>query len=139
MISSEVYNALLPFRSGPIYRESGPTDMIKYLVEKNFLKITKTTVLQEFTLRHVEWTITPAGLDALSLYEEAHEKDARQHAEHKAEHEESISLQAAQTRIAERTYKVTLANAIFSLIGFLVGLVVEHFSGLVEKLFAFWG
>ena len=67
------------------------------------------------------WTITPAGEDALSEFEKARRKES-----------EDKRQQRFQNQIS-------VAQVLVPLITFILGLIVEHYAGLVSGLSEFLG
>lgn len=67
------------------------------------------------------WTITPAGEDALSEFEKARRKES-----------EDKRQQRFQNQIS-------VAQVLVPLITFILGLIVEHYAGLVSGLTEFLG
>lgn len=75
MITKSVYNALLPFRDGPVHRDEGPDDAIRDLCGRDLIKETKAAYLGDLSIIAVEWEITRPGLRALEAYEEQRHKE----------------------------------------------------------------
>lgn len=139
MLSSEAYNTLLLFRSGPVHRSEGATDLIKYLVQQGHLKETKGDVVGDLQIRAVEWEITPAGRNALSAYEDALQQTAAQQAEEKARREEERAFQTAQTRASERASWAAVAQVVIAVVSFISGLLIEYRIGLVDWFLGLFG
>jgi len=55
-----------------------------------------------------------------------------QQAQEKAQQEESLELQRKQACIAEKTYKAAVVQTAISLISFILGLLVEHYTGFIN-------
>ena len=73
------------------------------------------------------YTISDKGKAALLEAQQM----ADQHAKEKAQQEESLELQRKQTRISEKSYRATVVQIIISLLSFVLGLLVEHYTGLI--------
>lgn len=115
MLSESNYNALKQYRGG---LHTGPkvTDTLLYFHEQGY--ITPVTPLACYNLgtgkgaiNPTEWKLTPKGDDALAEFEYVHGKDAQEDSEKKA----------------DKKFQVLLV-----FLGALVGLFVEHFSGITE-------
>lgn len=74
------------------------------------------------------YTISDQGKAALLEAQQM----ADQQAKEKAQQEESLELQRKQTRISEKSYRATVVQVIISLLSFILGLLVEHYTGLVD-------
>lgn len=131
MLSSVAYDTLSSFRSGPVHRKEGATEMIKYLVELGYLKETKSDVVGELQIRTVEWEITPAGLNALFAYEEEAQRITERQAEDNARREEDKAFQEAQKRASERASWAAVAQVVAPIVTFILGLLIEHWTGFV--------
>lgn len=122
MISPYTYSILKPFRDGPVRNESGPTAEIDFLCKKGFIQETECMPFDELTIRAVEWAITPAGLDALSEFEQ---------------HQDELRQQIAENKTNRRSEKV---SAILSAsVGGAAALIVEHFSAIVDWIIGLLG
>jgi len=114
MITENIYDELVKFRGSPVERPEGPTEEIKYLVSNGLIRTIKTEVLPDLCLRDVAWEITVPGKNALAEFED----EAHQRAENKK-----------QQRFQN---KVSVAQVLVPAITFILGLIVEHTTGIVE-------
>lgn len=105
--------------------------MIKYLVELGYLKETAADVVGELQIRTVEWQITPAGLNALFVYEEETQRMTERQAEDNARREEDKAFQEAQKRASERASWAAVAQVVAPIVTFVLGLLIEHWTGFV--------
>lgn len=118
MLSDADYLALLPFRDSEPYSKD-LDERLEHLAELGFIKstvISSKTVGGMLQLYETDWVITPLGLDALSAYEK-----------HRAKNAEAKRQQRFQN-------KLSVASVLVPFISFILGLVVEHYSGLVSVL-----
>lgn len=74
------------------------------------------------------YSISDKGKAALLEAQQA----ADQYAKEKAQQEEALDLQRKQTRISDKSYRVSVIQTIISLFSFILGLLVEHYTGLVD-------
>ena len=123
MLSDADYQALLPFRGAEPY--CGELDARQqHLAEQ---KLIESTIVKSKAISGVlqfyetGWIITVAGQDALSAYEKKSAQDT-----------ESKRQQRFQN-------KVSVASVLVPFITFILGLVVEHYSGLISLLLNFLG
>lgn len=73
------------------------------------------------------YSISDKGKATLLEAQQIADKQAKE----KAQQEESLELQRKQTRISEKSYRATVVQIIISLLSFGLGLLVEHYTGLV--------
>ena len=116
MITEEIYKELIPFRDGPVCRKDGPTTMIKCLTDQHFIRVTENDVLPGLTIRPIRWEITIEGRVALSEFE--------QRANEKAERK-------SQQRFENQ---ISVLHVLVTLVIFILGLVIEHYAGLISLL-----
>lgn len=137
ILSNLEYNVLVQFRGGPITQLDGPTEMIQHLVDANLLRVTETEYIGDLSIRDIQWELTVEGAIALIQAEER----AAQEEQHRAE-QEAAKAQHLQERhedhAREEHYhrsqnRVTIqASIIGAVTGFILGLIAEHFTGLVS-------
>lgn len=137
ILSNLEYNVLVQFRGGPITQLDGPTEMIQHLVDANLLRVTETEYIGDLSIRDIQWELTVEGAIALIQAEER----AAQEEQHRAE-QEAAKAQHLQERhedyAREEHYhrsqnRVTIqASTIGAVTGFVLGLIAEHFTGLVS-------
>ena len=127
MIAPNIYEELKKFRDGPIRRSDGPTKIIRYLTEQGFIKaiehdvlIDKDDVVSCFSVIPIEWEITVKGLVALSEFEEKRQKAANDERQRRFQN------------------KISVLNVLIPLVTFFLGLVIEHFAGLLDFLTSFF-
>ena len=111
MLSESNYNALIEFRTenevGPVMNEH-----VRYFRDCGYIRGTTHEMKScpgHTYMNPVAWIITPRGEDALSEFEYRTQKDAEENSEKKQ----------------DRVFEVLLV-----LFGALVGLLIEHFSGV---------
>lgn len=135
MISPEIYRQLLPFRTGPIRCPEGPTPMLRYLTEGKYIQVVENNVFPDLSIKPIAWEITPLGLSALSEYEKAEAEKAEQKAEKEAAEAKRLKERREVRADEERRYRTQNKIAIIMpIVTFLLGLVVEHFSGILGAL-----
>ena len=123
MLSKANYEILNRFRSGSVRDETGASDRILELCELKYLKpidisvSTNAEITQTFDC---EWAITPAGLDALDEFERITDEKAKTEKDKSFEHKTAVAQIAVQA------------------IMFLLGLLVEHYTGIVEAFVSFF-
>ena len=81
MLTQMEYDALRPFRDGPVHTPDGPTEMMLHLKSKGYIDVSETDVRPGLTIVHTKWVITVPGRAALESHEdrqEYHRKQARQ-------------------------------------------------------------
>lgn len=123
-LSEADYQELLKYRQPHAPSQEEYARFVE-LKKRGFLKI------HHFGLVHLDklgdhmapdtWTITPAGEDALSEFEKARRKES-----------EDKRQQRFQNQIS-------VAQVLVPLITFILGLIVEHYAGLVSGLTEFLG
>ena len=116
MIDQYIYDELKKFRGGPLQRPEGPTEMIRYLTEEGFIEAVESNVFPGLSVVPVKWKITVKGLAALSEFEEQRQKEAQNERQRRFQN------------------KISVLNVLVPLITFLLGLIVEHFAGLLDFL-----
>lgn len=120
MLSESNYNALIKFRgkSIPISAKE-MTDEISYFKEMNYIAPDEFGFFEEkskFVSFATSYKLTPRGDDALAEFEYVHNKDTQ------------------EERRQRLDRKVEILGISISLITFIAGLFVEHFSGVMEWL-----
>lgn len=113
LLTSIIYSELVQFREQPVRRPDGPTEMIRYLTNQGYIHVLENTVSPGMIIFPTAWEITVKGISALSEFEEVRRKES-----------EDKRQQHLQNQIA-------IAQVLVPLITFILGLVVEHFSGIV--------
>lgn len=123
MISPDIYDELALFRDVPIRCETEPTDMIRYLVDQGYLTASDN-IIRDLSIIPIEWTITVDGRVALSEYERVQDEMRKHETEKKA-----------QQRFQN---KVSIAQLLIPVITFILGLLIERFSGIISLLSKFF-
>lgn len=117
MISKESYAELQKYQT-PHAPSADEYERFVEFRDAGFLKIHHFSAVQLGTLGTAPapagWVLTTSGLDALSEFEEV----SRQH------------TQNERDRRFDR--KIAIAQVLVPLITFLLGLIVEHFAGLIS-------
>lgn len=128
MLSDGNYAELIKFREGPIDVSSYENSRIQFLEDSGFIECTaheshdrSIPGLAYIEITSKTYAITPLGEDALLEFEEVRGKEA-----------EDKARQSRQEKIA-------IAQAVVPAITFILGLLVEHFSGVVEMAFSIFG
>ena len=135
MISPELYRQLLPFRTGPVRRSDGPTPMLQYLEKQKLIRASDNDVFSGLSVRPVEWEITPLGLSELSEYEQVAAEKAEQKAEKEATEAKRLQERHEDRADEERRYRTqNKISIIMPIVTFFLGLVAEHFYGILGVL-----
>ena len=118
MLSESSYNALKQFR-GSLY--TGPTltpEIREFRDLKYIYPISRELKGQpgQYCMNYTTWSITSLGEDALSEFEQKREQHA----------------QGERERRFNR--KISIAQMLVPLITFLLGLLVEHYAGIVSAI-----
>lgn len=113
MLSERNYRALLEYRTE---KETGPkmTDQIRYFKDCGYIRAGRYDLQErpgEFYMNPTAWIITPRGEDALAEFEAV----SKQKSDEKAQKKK------------DRAFDVFLV-----ILGAVIGLLVEHFSGIVS-------
>lgn len=113
MLSEGNYRALLEYRNE---KYTGPkvTEQIRYFKECDYIRPTSHELKEqsgEFCMNPTTWIITPRGDDALAEFEQV----VKNHSEEKSQKKK------------DRAFDVFLV-----ILGAIVGLLIEHFSGIVS-------
>lgn len=143
MLSKMEYNALLPFRDGPITNLSGPTQMIKHLETQGFLEVSETDYVGDFTLVDIQWRLTPKGESSLQEAEERKAQEEQRRAEQKAAEAQRLKERhddhAREERYHRTQNRVSVASALLgSVASFLLGLIAEHYVGIIAAIAAWF-
>ena len=115
MLSERNYRALLEYRKE---KYTGPkiTEQIRYFKECDYIRPTSHELKEqsgEFCMNPTAWIITPRGDDALAEFEQV----VKNHSEEKSQKKK------------DRAFDVFLV-----IFGAIVGLLIEHFSGIIGWL-----
>lgn len=115
MLSERNYRALLEYRKE---KYTGPkiTEQIRYFKECDYIRPTSHELKEksgEFCMNPTAWIITPRGEDALAEFEQV----VKNHSEEKSQKKK------------DRAFDVFLV-----ILGAIVGLLIEHFSGIIGWL-----
>ena len=122
-LSETNYDVLLPYRSGarPV-GEDGLSAREQWLADNKLIEVNELHCRQMQGITIIgeadSYRITPAGEDALLEFERERNKEA------KAERQQRFEN------------KVSVANVLVPTITFFLGMIVEHFSGLVAAVAA---
>ena len=116
MLTCAEYAELTRFRLKPVSEPDGPTPMIENLQNKGYIQATRYKSSPNFSRVPVEWKITGAGEAALSEFEEERQKEAKNERQRRFQN------------------KISVLNMLVPLVTFFLGLVVEHFAGLLDFL-----
>lgn len=112
------YNLLLKYRGG-LYTGSKITDEIRHFRKLGYIEASSYSSecdRDEIYINPTAWKLTLAGESALSEFEQERE----QHAQNERE------------RRFNR--KIAIAQVLIPLITFLLGLLVEHYAGIVSAI-----
>lgn len=117
MISKEAYEELKKYRT-PHTPSADECDRFVEFRDAGFLKIHHFSAVQLGDFGEVPapagWVLTSSGLDALSEFEDV----GRQHTQNE--------------RDRRFNRKIAIAQVLVPFITFLLGLIVEHFAGLIS-------
>ncbi len=133
LLSSDAYEALVLYRSGPVtVGTDGLSSRDSDLLSKKYIEpheMGSHRYQSVLWVGAVSYHITPAGEDALLEFEKECEKEAEQ----KRQYNEQIAL-ANEDR--QKKFKHDWRIAIFSAVsGFILGLIVEYFTEILAFLF----
>lgn len=139
LLSPQNYQLLKLFAQASSHVNSLDTldrERAKLLVDKGFLTLKKTGLssdsdpyVSRIYYKYSWYTITPSGIDALLDFEQ----NQKERAEQKRKYDEQIA-KADEDR--KKQFKHDWLVAIFSaVIGFILGLIVEHFIDIVAFFF----
>lgn len=123
MLSETSYNALKQFRGG-LYTGPTLTPEIREFRDLKYINPTSRELKGypgQYSMNYTTWSITSLGEDVLSEFEQKREQ------------------QAKDERDRRFNQKISIAQVFVPLVTFLLGLVVEHYSGLVSALSEFLG
>ena len=115
MLSERNYRALLEYRKEK-YTWPKITEQIRYFKECDYIRPTSHELKKksgEFCMNPTAWIITPRGDDALAEFEQV----VKNHSEEKSQKKK------------DRAFDVFLV-----IFGAIVGLLIEHFSGIIGWL-----
>lgn len=113
MLTKELYAVLISFRSGSVSRHDGPTAEINWLVDHDYLRPTEHDVRPGLSIRPVKWELTVDGRAALSKFEEECKKQAKEERQRRFQN------------------KISVLSVLVPLVTFILGLVVERFTGII--------
>ena len=109
MLTPSQYDLLLPFRNQPMhFIDDALPDEYRLLEQRGFIKAGWAE-----SGDIIEWSITPLGLAALERFEHCREKDAKQERQQRFQN------------------KISIASVLVPLVTFFLGILVEHFAGIV--------
>lgn len=123
MLNQADYDALVPFREGPA-RITDSSPRLQQLIAAKFLQphtYKAIPISGVFAPIPELWKLTIAGEDALSEFEQAREQEADR---------------KRHQRLQEQ---ISIAQVLVPLVIFILGLIVEHFSGLVGAVLKLFG
>lgn len=123
MLSDSNYNALKKYRGG-LYTGPSFTEEIRYFRDCGYITATSRVDRDfpgSFSMNPTEWTLTSRGDDALAEFEYVRQKDADTKRQQRFEN------------------KISVATVLVPAITFVLGLIVEHCSGILGVLFEFFG
>ena len=115
MITENIYNELKKLQQGPVENPSELDPIIQYLHQQGYIEGINIDT-SDLSARPTAWELTMDGKVALEEFEEAREKQA------KAERQQRFEN------------KISVASVLVPCITFVLGLLVEHFSGIVARI-----
>lgn len=115
MISLNDYNALLPFRDKDLRFENGLNNRLESLKDSDLIACDTLEYING-QICEVTWSLTPKGEDALAEFEKCCQNEA------KAERQQRFEN------------KISVASVLVPLITFVLGLIIEHYAGIVGLL-----
>jgi len=121
VISEKDYYELSLFRNGPIALDGRLSDRMKALIEEKYIVVNSYDRghpdPNEWTIDIKDWRISDKGKDALQDFERELEQKA------KDERDKQIDR------------KIAIVGVAASIVTFIIGLFVEHFSGIIGTVF----
>lgn len=123
MLSETSYSALKKYRGG-FYTGPSITMEIREFRDQGYIVAVSRELREHpgsFCMNPTKWELTRKGEDALSEFEQDRQK------------------QAEDKRQRRFQNQVSVAQVLVPFVTFLLGLVVEHYSGLVSGLAEFLG
>lgn len=125
MISPENYSELLSYRAGPVEFEGDYPERTLMLLDLKYIEAYDPKPVEHkgvvISFRPTKLRITALGEDALAEFEQSAKKKA-----------EDKSQQRFQN-------KISVALVLVPLITFILGLLVEHFAGIIGLFFGLIG
>lgn len=118
MLSESSYNALKRFRGG-LYTGPVLTPEIREFRDLKYIHPTSRELKDQpgqYCMNYTVWSTTALGEDALSEFEQKREQ------------------QAQDERERRFNRKISIAQVLVPLITFLLGLLVEHYAGIVSAI-----
>lgn len=124
MLSEENYKELVKYRMGAhVVGEDGLSKREMYLKQQGFIEVAEHRRISnspsDIQIYAHSYKLTPSGEDALSEFEYIRNK------------------KAADERQKRFSNKLAVLGIAVSLANFILGLLVEHFSGVVELIVSF--
>ena len=120
MLTKDQYESLKTFKGG-LPTDGKLTEEMRYFREQKYIKPTSYQFPNGgFGANPTAWSITPAGEAALFEFEQA------------------VQNKAEQERQQRFQNKISVLQVLIPFITFFLGLVVEHYSGLVSFLVGFF-
>jgi hypothetical protein len=123
MLSETSYNDLKKYRGG-FYTGPSITMEIREFRDQGYIVAVSRELREHpgsFCMNSTKWELTHKGEDALSEFEKAHRKEAEDKRQRRFQNQ------------------VSVAQVLVPLVTFVLGLVVEHYAGLVSGLAEFLG
>lgn len=115
MISREDYNALILFSYGPVRLENGLSERQEKLKSLGLIQCDRMEWVND-QLCEISWSITVHGEDSLAEFKQRHAEKAKQEKQQRFQN------------------KVSVASVLVPAITFILGLLVENFSGIAGRL-----
>lgn len=113
MLTQSQYDLLLSFLEKPFRSENGLPDTFSLLEERGFIEASKLTS-NGFEFGYpIEWSITPAGREALERFEQCRDDRAQQKRQQRFQN------------------KISVASVLIPLVTFFLGILVEHFGHII--------
>lgn len=120
MLTESQYRVLLRYQNSFVEVSKSPDNITLFLLAHQYIwaeRIEYRRQLEcEVTCIKIFWRVTPEGIAALDEFEEVLEKNA------KAERQQRFQNQ------------LSIAQTLIAIVTFLLGLIVEHYAGIVGSL-----
>lgn len=136
------YEYLAKFKSGPCKVPDERTPRLQCLIDSGYLEASACMQLPDGDYVSAHYRLTLTGEDALARYEKMRDqcaKDEERQALEDERRKEEKNLQEVQTRASVRESWAAVAQVVVPIITFIIGLLVEHWTGIVNLIFSLFG
>lgn len=136
------YEELSKFKNGPREVPDIRSPRLQRLIDSGYLEASAYMQLPDGDCVSTHYRLTLAGEDALARYEKMRDQRAKDEERQSLEDErrkEEKALQEVQTRASVRASWAAVAQVVVPVITFIIGLLVEHWTGIVNLIFSVFG